>query len=74
MKIPSFEAFAEATDKDELNSIVIENTVKQLEESGIDLTEHDSALMTAMIECSLANAVTLLAAYHEWLSDQLADV
>ena len=73
MKIPSFEAFAEATDKDELNSIIIENTVKQLEESGIELTEHDSALMTAVIECSLSNAVTLLAAYHEWLSDQLAD-
>ena len=73
MKIPSFEAFAQATDKDELNSIVIENTVKQLEDSGIELTEHDSALMTAMIECSLSNTVMLLAAYHEWLSDQLAD-
>ncbi len=73
MKIPSFEAFAEATDKDELNTIVIENTVKQLEESGIELNEHDSALMTAMIECSLSNTVTLLAAYHEWLTEQLKD-
>ena len=73
MKIPSFEAFAEATDTDELNSIIIENTVKQLEEAGLELTEHDSAVMTAAIECSLSNAVTLLAAYHEWLCGQLAD-
>ena len=73
MKIPSFEVFAEATDKDELNTIVIENTVKQLEESGVELNEHDSALMTAMIECSLSNTVTLLAAYHEWLTEQLKD-
>ncbi len=73
MKIPSFTEFTEATDKDDLNSVVIENTVRQLEESGVELTERDSALLTAMIGCSLSNTVTLLAAYHEWLSDQLAD-
>ena len=73
MKIPSFEAFLEATDKDELNSIVIENAIAQLKESGTDLAGSDSALMTAMIEISLSNTVTLLAAYHEWLSAQLKD-
>ena len=71
MKIPSFEAFLEATDKDELNTVVIENAVNQLKESGVELDESDGALMSAMIDVSLSNTITLLAAYHEWLSDQL---
>jgi len=71
MKLPSFEEFAAATEADELNELVQQNILEKLQENDVKLDENGEKLFSTILECSLANAVTLLAAYHEWLSDQL---
>lgn len=73
MRIPSFEEFAAATDADELNEVVQQNVLEKLREADIQLDENSEKAFAAALECSLANTVTLLAAYHEWLSEVLED-
>ncbi len=73
MRIPSFEEFAAATDADELNEVVQQNVLEKLKDADIQLDENGEKLFTLALECSLANTVTLLAAYHEWLSEVLED-
>ena len=71
MKLPSFEEFAEATDKDEMTEVVYQNIREKLKEAQIEPTENEATLLATAIECALSNTVTLLAAYHEWLGDIL---
>ena len=71
MKLPSFEEFAAATEADELNEVVQQNILEKLQENDVQLDENGEKLFSTILECSLSNAVTLLAAYHEWLSGQL---
>ena len=73
MRIPSFEEFAAATDADELNEVVRQNVLEKLQDADIQMDENSEKVFTAALECSLANTVTLLAAYHEWLSEVLED-
>ena len=73
MLIPSFAEFAEATDADELNEVVKQNILEKLKESDIQLDENGEKVFETTLECSLANTVTLLAAYHEWLAAILED-
>lgn len=73
MRIPSFEEFAAVTDADELNEVVQQNVLEKLQDADIQMDENSEKVFTAALECSLANTVTLLAAYHEWLSEILKD-
>ena len=63
MKLPSFEEFAEATDKDEMTEVVYQNIREKLKEAQIEPTENEATLLATAIECALSNTVTLLAAY-----------
>ena len=71
MKLPSFEEFAAVTEADELSEVIKDNLKEIFQASGVELSERETAIVTATIGCCLSNSVTLLAAYHEWLSSQL---